>query len=122
MVGGRNIGDVYFGVRADHNYRDLDVLTTGPIVGEISASFDMFWNNEWAIPVGATVKELPTEKDRKGMLKRLEENVNAAGYPYPIYESSDELAAGWSRFGIILSGHRAAFWSSTRPGSTPKPR
>ena len=91
MVGGRNIGDVYFGVRADHNYRDLDVLTTGPIVGEISASFDMFWNNEWAIPVGATVKELPTEKERKGMLKRLEENVNAAGYPYPIYESPDEL-------------------------------
>jgi len=91
MVGGRNIGDVYFGVRADHNYRDLDVLTTGPIVGEISASFDMFWNSEWAIPVGATVKELPTEKERKGMLKRLEENVNAAGYPYPIYESPDEL-------------------------------
>jgi len=122
MVGGRNIGDVYFGVRADHNYRDLDVLTTGPIVGEISASFDMFWNSEWAIPVGATVNELTTQKDRKGMLKRLEENVNAAGYPYPIYESSDELAAGWSRFGIILSGHRAAFWLSTRPGSTPKPR
>ena len=41
----------------DHNYRDLDVLTTGPIVREISASFDMFWNSDWAIPVGAMVKE-----------------------------------------------------------------
>jgi putative cardiolipin synthase len=93
IVGGRNIGDVYFGVRADHNYRDLDVLTAGPIVGEISASFDMFWNSEWAIPVGATVKELPTEKDWKAMLKRFEESVNAAGYPYPIYQNLDELRA-----------------------------
>ena len=91
IVGGRNIGDVYFGVRADHNYRDLDVLTSGPIVREISASFDMFWNSDWAIPVGATVKELPTEKDWKAMLKRLEDNISATGYPYPIYQNLDEL-------------------------------
>jgi cardiolipin synthase C len=73
IVGGRNIGDVYIGVRADHNYRDLDVLTTGPIVREISASFDMFWSSDWAIPVGAMVKELPTEKDWKLMLKQFDE-------------------------------------------------
>ena len=91
MVGGRNIGDVYFGVRADHNYRDLDVLTSGPIVREISASFDMFWNSDWAIPVGATVKELPTATEEKALLQRLEENVSAKGYPYPIYQSLDEL-------------------------------
>ena len=91
IVGGRNIGDVYFGVRADHNYRDLDVLTSGPIVREISASFDMFWNSDWAIPVGATVKELPTEKDWKAMLKQLEDNISATGYPYPIYQNLDEL-------------------------------
>jgi len=93
IVGGRNIGDVYFGVRADHNYRDLDVLTTGPIVREISASFDMFWNSDWAIPVGATVKELPTEKDWKAMLKQFEESVSATGYPYPMYPNLDELRA-----------------------------
>ncbi len=91
IVGGRNIGDIYFGVRADRNYRDLDVLTTGPIVHEISASFDMFWNSDWAIPVGATVKELPTEKDLRAAMKRLEEKIAATGYPYPIYQSVDEL-------------------------------
>jgi putative cardiolipin synthase len=42
IVGGRNIADIYFGVRADHNYRDLDVMTAGPIVSELSASFDLF--------------------------------------------------------------------------------
>jgi cardiolipin synthase C len=91
IVGGRNIGDTYFGVQKDYNYRDLDVLTTGPIVRELSASFDMFWNSDWAIPVGATVRELPSEKDQKAMLKRLEESVSASGYPYPIYQNLDEL-------------------------------
>src|SRR6185369_4455581 len=50
IVGGRNIADMYFGVGADHNYRDLDVLTAGPVVREISASFDLFWNSPSAIP------------------------------------------------------------------------
>jgi putative cardiolipin synthase len=93
IVGGRNIGDVYFGVEKTYNYRDMDVLTTGPIVRELSGSFDLFWNSDWAIPVGATVKELPTEKDWQAMRKRLEENINVAGYPYPIYQSVDEVRA-----------------------------
>jgi putative cardiolipin synthase len=93
IVGGRNIGDIYFGVRADRNYRDLDVLTAGPIVHEISASFDMFWNSDWAIPVGATVKELPTEKDLRAAMKRLDERIAATGYPYPIYQNVDDLRA-----------------------------
>ena len=93
IVGGRNIADVYFGVREDHNYRDLDVLTTGPIVREISASFDMFWNSDWAIPIGAMLKETPTEQDWNAKLKQFEESVSAAGYPYPIYQNMDELRA-----------------------------
>ena len=84
IVGGRNIADIYFGVRADHNYRDLDVVTTGPIVSELSASFDLFWNSEWAIPVRrAMVKELPTEQDLRTRMTELEEHIAAAGYPYP---------------------------------------
>jgi len=38
IVGGRNIADIYFGVRTDYNYRDLDVVTAGPIVNEVSGS------------------------------------------------------------------------------------
>jgi putative cardiolipin synthase len=53
----------------------------------------MFWNSDWAIPVGATVEERPTEKDRQAMQKRLEENISAAGYPYPIYQTVDEVRA-----------------------------
>ena len=90
IVGGRNIANVYFGVSTDHNYRDLDVMNAGPIVNEISASFDLFWNSEWALPVAAVVKDLATEKDLQDLRKRLQEKLAATGYPYPI----DEHLAG----------------------------
>lgn len=53
IVGGRNIGDHYFGVSGSANFRDMDVLTTGPIVTDIASSFDTFWNSEFAVPVEA---------------------------------------------------------------------
>lgn len=93
IVGGRNIADVYFGVRADHNYRDLDVLTAGPIVSELSAAFDLFWNSEWAIPVGAVVSKLPTEQEFQVLRSQLSASIGATGYPYPIYQDVTELRA-----------------------------
>jgi cardiolipin synthase C len=93
IVGGRNIADIYFGVRADHNYRDLDVMAAGPVVNELSASFDLFWNSEWAMPVGAIVKTLPTEKEVEALKARLERNIAASGYPYPINEHLAGLRA-----------------------------
>ena len=38
IVGGRNIGDIYYGVNTTANYRDLDVLAVGPVVRELSGS------------------------------------------------------------------------------------
>lgn len=53
VVGGRNIADVYYGMHAEHNWRDLDLLVRGPVVQDISSSFDLYWNSEWAVPVSA---------------------------------------------------------------------
>jgi len=93
IVGGRNIADIYFGVRSDHNFRDLDVVTAGPVVNELSASFDLFWNSEWAIPVGAIVQKRPTEQDLGAQKIRLEANIAAAGYPYLIDQQLADLEA-----------------------------
>ena len=115
IVGGRNIADVYFGVRADHNYRDLDVLTVGPIVSELSAAFDLFWNSEWAIPVGAVVSK-PTEQELRAAMQQLEAQIAATGYPYPIYENVTDLRARLVRFATISSGRRAKCSWRTRAG------
>jgi putative cardiolipin synthase len=50
VVGGRNIGNEYFGLSTKYNFRDLDVLTTGPVIPEISKAFDEYWNAETAYP------------------------------------------------------------------------
>ena len=53
----------------------MDVLTAGPIVRESVGELRPVLEQRFCDPVGATMKELPTEKDRKAIQKRLEENV-----------------------------------------------
>lgn len=52
IIGGRNLGDEYFGINPDFNFYDLDVLGIGPVARQASAVFDRYWNSEWvrAIP------------------------------------------------------------------------
>ncbi len=56
LIGGRNIADEYFGASADVRFGDLDVLSIGPIVGEVSDMFDFYWNNIAAVPIPAFAK------------------------------------------------------------------
>jgi putative cardiolipin synthase len=54
IVGGRNLGDEYFGASEDVNFVDLDFAMVGPIVRDASASFDDYWN----APVTRSMVEL----------------------------------------------------------------
>jgi len=51
VVGGRNIADEYFQLKTDSVFVDFDVLALGPIAGEISESFDIYWNHSRAVPM-----------------------------------------------------------------------
>jgi putative cardiolipin synthase len=62
IVGGRNIGNLYFGVSDKYNFRDLDVLVTGPVVEEISTAFDVYWNADLAYPGSALSPEATYEE------------------------------------------------------------
>ena len=50
IVGGRNIGNAYFGLSDNYNFRDFEIVGFGPVVEEISESFDIYWNDDWATP------------------------------------------------------------------------
>lgn len=65
VTGGRNLGDEYFGQGQNSNFLDLDVLAVGRIVGELSRSFDRYWNHELAYPVQALLTP-----DEKALLSR----------------------------------------------------
>jgi cardiolipin synthase C len=55
VVGGRNIGDEYFGVGSGVVFADLDVIAVGAAVREVSREFDLYWNSPSAYPAASLV-------------------------------------------------------------------
>ncbi len=56
VMGGRNIGDAYYGEGARVTFADLDVAAVGPIVHQVSTQFDRFWNSPFAVPAEAIIR------------------------------------------------------------------
>ena len=75
IVGGRNIGDKYFGIDKKYNFRDLDLLAAGPVVPEVSNSFDSYWNSKWAIPVAVLSRKQPTEAQTRERIQELDQRI-----------------------------------------------
>jgi phosphatidylserine/phosphatidylglycerophosphate/cardiolipin synthase-like enzyme len=93
IVGGRNIGDIYYGVNTFANYRDLDVLAAGPVVRDLSGVFDRYWNSPSTVPIAAIVDRAHDAADLDAIRIRLREAIAAADYPYPIDQELEQLAA-----------------------------
>ncbi|MDF7798796.1 phospholipase D family protein [Pontiellaceae bacterium B1224] len=65
VVGGRNLGNPYFGLSTKYNNRDLDLLITGPLLSDLALDFDEYWNAPAAYPGEAMYKEMSLEKANK---------------------------------------------------------
>ncbi|MTH46584.1 phospholipase D family protein [Intestinirhabdus alba] len=46
VVGGRNVGDAYFGAGEEPLFSDLDVLAIGPVVSKVAEDFERYWHCE----------------------------------------------------------------------------
>ena len=53
IVGGRNVGNVYFGAGSGVAFADLDVVAVGPAVAQVSTQFDLYWNSPSAYPAAS---------------------------------------------------------------------
>jgi putative cardiolipin synthase len=58
IVGGRNIGDEYFEAHLGVDFSDLDALTVGSVVANVSVWFDRYWNS----PVTYSINDLTTAR------------------------------------------------------------
>jgi putative cardiolipin synthase len=74
IVGGRNIGDEYFNANPEVDFSDFDVLAIGPVVPEISATFDLYWNSELAVPISV----LYDDEEKEFTLAELSQAFNAS--------------------------------------------
>jgi putative cardiolipin synthase len=72
IVGGRNIGDEYFGASTDANFYDMDLIALGPVTREVSAMFDDYWNCVLSVPIKALMSRRPTAADFKNARRDLD--------------------------------------------------
>lgn len=108
IIGGRNIGDEYFGATEGILFADLDVLAVGPIVGEVSTDFDRYWASGSVYPVEHIVPPVSArhleQLSQKAAL--VEMDSQAAAYVAAVARSD------FSR--QLLAGDLPLEWATTR--------
>ncbi|MDH4108859.1 MAG: phospholipase D family protein [Gammaproteobacteria bacterium] len=62
IVGGRNLGDEYFGLDPEANFRDMELMAGGSLVPRLAATFDKYWNDHWSIPIEQLTDAEPSEE------------------------------------------------------------
>lgn len=50
IIGGRNIGNVYFASSQKTLFIDYDILTIGKVMSDVNKEFDLYWNSEESEP------------------------------------------------------------------------
>lgn len=109
IIGGRNIGDKYFGASDDILFADLDVLTVGAVVPEVSKDFDSYWNSQAAYPLqevaGARQGQVSLSA-LAGMAEQISRSPAAQDYLESLQEA-DLLAR-------LLSGELELEWAPVR--------
>ena len=108
LIGGRNIGDQYFQINPEEQFADNDVFAVGPIVRQISASFDEFWNNALSIPNEALAAGRTSRRALREHRELTIEDpavVKADGVDY------NKLAATGEPFAGMMSGRLPLVWA-----------
>lgn len=108
LIGGRNVGDEYFQVDPKSQVADDDVFAAGPVVKELSVTFDEFWNCAIAIPVEALAKGKPSETalaEYRQVLTEHREEKKADGTDYASRIATGEPLAG------MISGRLPLVWA-----------
>ncbi|HEX2835320.1 MAG TPA: phospholipase D family protein [Thermoanaerobaculia bacterium] len=90
VVGGRNVGDEYFGATDGVLFADLDVIGIGPVVNEVSSDFDRYWASESSYPVDRLLPSARPEAIRELAAKaaRVAREPAAVAYVNAVHESA----------------------------------
>ena len=106
LTGGRNIGDAYFAASQTMEFGDYDLLIAGPMVRQLSGSFDAFWNNKLATPLQNLVVFKPTKERLDAYRESLRNNhvkMDGGTYTRPLSDGGPVAN--------ILSGKRPLIWA-----------
>jgi len=95
ILGGRNVGDHYFGLGHNFNFHDLDVIVLGDAANASSEIFDHFWNSDRVLPASA-FEDDPSwariEEVRPDVVDRLRQSEELEHFPVEPRDWTAELA------------------------------
>lgn len=129
IVGGRNIGDEYFGAGQEVSFVDLDVLATGAVVPQVSADFDRYWDSASAYPVaGLMPVAAPDALDQlRTTAEKLVRSANAAPYVAALNRSffikqlvAGELALEWTAVRLVSDDPAKGLGQAKRDALVPQ--
>lgn len=65
ILGGRNIGDGYFGFSKNANFFDMDTLLAGDIIEPFANNYESLWHSEYVTPINELIKVKEGSEFRK---------------------------------------------------------
>ena len=104
ILGGRNIGDEYFEAQSEVAFGDLDVLTVGKAVSDVSDAFDLYWNAPASYPISALLGRSSDPAKLDTLRKQLAEYVDSQhDNPY-VDRARSQLP------GMLATGSDGFYW------------
>ncbi|MBM7035312.1 phospholipase D-like domain-containing protein [Vibrio ulleungensis] len=75
ILGGRNVGDAYFGYHKQANFFDMDTLFKGDIITAFAAHFNHMWDSSYVVDISELIEANP-DKPYKHFERLLEEQTH----------------------------------------------
>ena len=116
IVGGRNVGDQYFGAPGGVMFVDVDVLAVGPVVRAVSNIFDSYWASESSYPIDRILP--PADSNAFAELASAVSHVQNA----PATEEYMSAVSDSSLVRELVAGQLSLEWAVTRVLSATTPR
>ncbi|WP_343463249.1 phospholipase D family protein [Pantoea sp.] len=127
LVGGRNVGDEYFGTGDEPLFTDLDVLAMGPVVQEVEADFVRYWQSRAVSPLRSVVDvteaaheavRLPAEWQQSEAVQRYLARLKHAEFVHQMAQGTLEVT--WAAARLLSDDPRKGLGKARRGSLLPQ--
>ncbi|MDF7657691.1 phospholipase D family protein [Erwiniaceae bacterium L1_54_6] len=127
LVGGRNIGDEYFGTGDEPLFTDLDVMAIGPVVQEVEHDFERYWHSKAVSPLhcvvdvdhdGRQAVRLPTAWQHSEAVLRYMARLEQSSFVSQMAEGT--LSMTWAATRLLSDDPRKGLGKAKRSSLLPQ--
>jgi putative cardiolipin synthase len=124
ILGGRNIGDRYFGLYEPFVQNDLDVMVAGAMAREVTATFDAYWNSESSFPIALFENDERPHQPLATTREELHASIEAAAALLSSFEAEPD---DWSAYlenlvATFVPARSRILWESPEILDASRPR